>query len=91
MILTLQSQSGLQQLAGRARSGLSPHAVVSGGPSAYSISPELAGLLPDWHGRTALFTYYAFAQVMTIGYSDVTPVQRSSASAKRRPTNDRLN
>jgi Ion channel len=43
-------------------------------PSAYSINPEVAGLLPDWHGRTALFTYYAFAQVMTIGYSDVTPV-----------------
>jgi len=43
-------------------------------PSAYSINPELAGFLSDWHGRTALFTYYAFAQVMTIGYSDVTPV-----------------
>jgi hypothetical protein len=43
-------------------------------PSAYSINPEVAGLLPDWHGRTALFTYYAFAQVMTMGYSDVTPV-----------------
>ncbi len=43
-------------------------------PSAYSINPELAGFLPDWHGRTALFTYYAFSQVMTIGYSDVTPV-----------------
>ena len=43
-------------------------------PSAYSINPELAGLLPDWYGRTALFTYYAFAQVLTIGYSDVTPV-----------------
>jgi hypothetical protein len=44
-------------------------------PSAYSINPELAALLPDWHGRLALFTYYAFAQVMTIGYSDVTPVR----------------
>jgi hypothetical protein len=44
-------------------------------PSAYSISPELAGFLPDWHGRMALFTYYSFAQVMTIGYSDVTPVR----------------
>jgi hypothetical protein len=44
-------------------------------PSAYSISPELTGFLPDWHGRMALFTYYSFAQVMTIGYSDVTPVR----------------
>ena len=43
-------------------------------PSAYSINPEIAALLPDWHGRVALFTYYAFAQVLTLGYSDVTPV-----------------
>jgi hypothetical protein len=43
-------------------------------PSSYSINPELGVLLPDWHGRLALFTYYAFAQVMTIGYSDVTPI-----------------
>jgi hypothetical protein len=44
-------------------------------PSAYSIDPGVAALLPDWHGRVALFTYYAFAQVLTIGYSDVTPVR----------------
>ena len=44
-------------------------------PSAYSINPEIAALLPDWHGRVALFTYYAFAQVLTIGYSDVTPIR----------------
>jgi hypothetical protein len=43
-------------------------------PSAYSINPELAELLANWHGRVALFTYYSFAQVMTMGYSDVTPV-----------------
>jgi Ion channel len=44
-------------------------------PSSYSINPELSALLPDWQGRLAIFTYYAFAQVMTIGYSDVTPVR----------------
>ena len=44
-------------------------------PSAYSINPEVIALLPDWHGRTSLFTYYAFAQVLTIGCSDVTPVR----------------
>ena len=27
-------------------------------PSAYSINPEVAALLPDWHGRVPLFTYY---------------------------------
>jgi hypothetical protein len=44
-------------------------------PSAYSINPEIVSLLPDWDGRVALFTYYAFAQLMTIGYSDVTPIR----------------
>lgn len=44
-------------------------------PSAYSINPEVIALLPDWHGRASLFTYYAFAQVLTIGYADVTPVR----------------
>jgi hypothetical protein len=44
-------------------------------PSAYSINPGVGALLPDWHGRVALFTYYAFAQVLTIGYSDVTPIR----------------
>ena len=44
-------------------------------PSAFSINPEVAALLPGWHGRVALFTYYAFAQVLTIGYSDVTPIR----------------
>jgi hypothetical protein len=43
-------------------------------PSAYSINPQIAALLPDWHGRVALFTYYAFSQMLTIGYADVTPV-----------------
>jgi hypothetical protein len=44
-------------------------------PSSYSIDPGVTALLPDWHGRVALFTYYAFAQVLTIGYSDVTPIR----------------
>jgi len=44
-------------------------------PSAYGIDPGVAALLPDWHGRVALFTYYAFAQVLTIGYADVTPIR----------------
>ena len=44
-------------------------------PSSYSFDPAVTALLPDWHGRVALFTYYAFSQVLTIGYSDVTPVR----------------
>ena len=44
-------------------------------PTAYSIDSAVTALLPDWHGRVALFTYYAFAQVLTIGYNDVTPIR----------------
>ena len=44
-------------------------------PAAYSINPEISALLADWHGRHALFAYYGFAQMLTIGYADVTPVR----------------
>ena len=44
-------------------------------PAAYSINPEISALLADWHGRHALFSYYGFAQMLTIGYADVTPVR----------------
>jgi hypothetical protein len=44
-------------------------------PSSYNIDPGVTALLPDWHGRLAVFTYYAFAQVLTIGYSEVTPIR----------------
>jgi hypothetical protein len=44
-------------------------------PASYSIDPGVAALLPDWHGRVALFTYYAFSQVLMLGYSDVTPIR----------------
>lgn len=44
-------------------------------PTAYSISPEVDALLEDWQGRMALFSYYGFAQMLTIGYADVTPVR----------------
>jgi voltage-gated potassium channel Kch len=44
-------------------------------PAAYSISPEVDALLTDWQGRLALFSYYSYAQMLTLGYSDVTPVR----------------
>jgi len=44
-------------------------------PVAYSINPEVDALLVDWDGRLALFSYYSFAQMLTLGYSDVTPVR----------------
>jgi hypothetical protein len=44
-------------------------------PGAFSVSPDVGALLTDLHGRTALFVYYSFSQLLTLGYSDVTPVR----------------
>jgi hypothetical protein len=39
------------------------------------VAVHNAAVLADWQGRHALFSYYAFAQMLTIGYADVTPVR----------------
>ena len=44
-------------------------------PASFSINPDLTSLVADWQGRLALFLYYSLAQMMTIGYSDVTPLR----------------
>jgi hypothetical protein len=44
-------------------------------PEAFSINLALNPLLGSWHGRSALFSYYSFTQLLTIGYADVTPVR----------------
>ena len=61
-------------IAGDAWAGINEIAYLAI-PAAYSITPEIGALLADWHGRHALFSYYAFAQMLTIGYADVTPVR----------------
>jgi len=44
-------------------------------PHAFSVSPDVSALLADWPSRLSLFSYYSFAQLLTIGYADVTPVR----------------
>ena len=44
-------------------------------PEAYKVDPDVAALLTEWTSRLALFSYYSFAQMLTINYSDVTPVR----------------
>ena len=44
-------------------------------PTTFSINPALETLVADWQGRLALFLYYSLAQMMTVGYSDVTPLR----------------
>ena len=44
-------------------------------PASYNVNPGVSALLANWEGRMALFSYYSFAQMLTIGYADVTPVR----------------
>jgi len=44
-------------------------------PASYSVNSEVAALVVDWHGRMALFSYYSIAQMLTVGYADVTPLR----------------
>ena len=43
-------------------------------PATYLFDPKVVSPLVDWHGRTALFAYYSYAQMLSIGYSAVTPL-----------------
>jgi hypothetical protein len=43
-------------------------------PAAYLFDPKVAPPT-DWHGRTALFAYYSYTQMLTIGYAAVTPLK----------------
>ena len=44
-------------------------------PAAYLFDSKVMPPLADWHGRTALFAYYSYAQMLTIGYAAVTPLK----------------
>jgi voltage-gated potassium channel len=43
-------------------------------PTTYLFDPKVVPPLADWHGRTALFAYYSYSQMLTIGYAAVTPL-----------------
>jgi hypothetical protein len=42
-------------------------------PGAFSVSPDIAWQLADSHLRRALFNYFSFTTMASLGYSDVTP------------------
>ncbi len=44
-------------------------------PASYNVDPGVAQIAANWHGRIALFSYYAYTQLLTIGYADVTPLR----------------
>jgi len=44
-------------------------------PATFGVDPHIAAMLDEATTRQSLFTYYSFAQMMTIGYADVTPLR----------------
>ena len=44
-------------------------------PHSFAFDPAVQEMLPHWHGRLALFSYYSFSQITMLGYSDITPVR----------------
>jgi hypothetical protein len=44
-------------------------------PNSMAFDPGIQEQLGRWHGRAALFCYYSFAQMTTLGYGDMTPVR----------------
>lgn len=43
-------------------------------PEAFGVSPDVAVQLEDTHLRNALFNYFSFTNLTSIGYADITPV-----------------
>jgi hypothetical protein len=43
-------------------------------PGSFAVSPDIAWQLEDWHLRRALFNYFSFATMASLGYSDITAV-----------------
>lgn len=44
-------------------------------PSSFAIDPSIQAQMAHWHSRLAVFCYYSFSQMLTLGYSDVTPLR----------------
>jgi len=43
-------------------------------PGTFTVNPDIAGRLGEWHQRRALFDYLSFTTLMTLGYGDITPI-----------------
>ncbi|MGH8620299.1 MAG: potassium channel family protein [Burkholderiales bacterium] len=44
-------------------------------PGSFAMSPELAKQLNNWYSSHALFHYFSFVTLTTMGYGDVTPLK----------------
>lgn len=43
-------------------------------PGTFAVSRDIAWRMVEWHQRRALFEYLSFTTLMTLGYSDMTPI-----------------
>jgi hypothetical protein len=43
-------------------------------PATFLLDPRVAPRIVAWYSRVALFAYYSYAQMLTIGYAAVTPL-----------------
>jgi len=44
-------------------------------PDSFSVAPTIAGQLSEWHSRRALFDYFSFTTLTSLGYGDITPTR----------------
>jgi general stress protein CsbA len=44
-------------------------------PDSFTISPAIAGELREWQSRRALFDYFSFTTLTSLGYGDITPTR----------------
>ena len=44
-------------------------------PDSFSVSTRIAGQLNEWHSRRALFDYFSFTTLTSLGYGDITPTR----------------
>lgn len=49
--------------------------IASVSPDAFNMSPELRAQLADWHGSVAVFRYFSFVTLTTMGFGDITPIR----------------
>jgi len=43
-------------------------------PGGYSVNPDIAWRMAEWHHRRALFEYLSFTTLTSLGYNDITPI-----------------
>ena len=44
-------------------------------PGSFSVSAAIVGQLGEWHLRRALFDYFSFTTLTSLGYGDITPTR----------------